>query len=37
MVSQLGLLTREAWAGHHGRLMQQVFGDWYFTFGRCPE
>jgi hypothetical protein len=31
-------LTPTAPAGHHERLMQQrCFGDWYFSFGRCPE
>ena len=22
--------------GHHERLMQRFFGEWYFSFGRCP-
>jgi hypothetical protein len=31
------VLTPEPAAGHDERLMQRFFGDWYFSFGHCPE
>jgi hypothetical protein len=31
------LLTSELPDGHHERLMQRFFGEWYDFFGRCPE
>jgi hypothetical protein len=30
------LLTPTPPCGHHEPLMQQFFGEWYFSFGRSP-
>jgi hypothetical protein len=30
-------LTPPPPAGHHERLMQRFFGEWYYSFGHCPE